>query len=108
MKIQINNTEITLKYSFRSLIIYEKVAGKSFEPKTLGDIIVYFYCSVLGSAKDLTITYDEFLDWLDEHPVAISEFSQWLASVAAVNQQMLTKTDTNTETTETQPIEGND
>lgn len=94
MKITINDKEITLKYSFRSLIIYEKIAGKNFEPKTLGDIIIYFYSSVLGSAKDITLTYDEFLDWLDENPTAISDFSSWLGSVANVNAQMKSDTDT--------------
>lgn len=88
MKIQIKNTEITLKYSFRSLIIYEQITGKSFEPKSLGDIIIYFYSSVLGSAKDFTITYDEFLDWLDENPSAITDFSKWLADIASVNQHI--------------------
>lgn len=104
MKLQIKNTEITLKYSFRSLIIYEKIAGKSFEPKTLGDIIIYFYSSVLGSSKDFTLTYDEFLDWLDENPSAIADFSKWLASVAAVNQQLSnnsTDSETQTETEDT-------
>ena len=88
MTININHTEITLRYTFRSLIIYEKITDKSFQPESLGDIIVYMYSTVLGSARDFNISYDEFLDWLDEHPAAITEFSQWLAEVAAKNQML--------------------
>ena len=35
MKITIDNREYELKYSFRTLMVYENITNKSFEPKSL-------------------------------------------------------------------------
>lgn len=85
MKIKLNDKEIELKYSFRALMAYENVMDKSLEMNTLSDILTFFYCIVITSAKDNSIKFDEFMDYLDEHPEAVSEFNNWLANVIQSN-----------------------
>lgn len=85
MKIKLNDKEIELKYSFRALMAYENVMDKSLEMNTLSDILTFFYCIVITSAKDNSIKFDEFMDYLDEHPEAVAEFNNWLANVIQSN-----------------------
>lgn len=66
MKVKINDKEIELKHSLRSIIIFESISNKPFEITTMTDISLYFYCSIMASASDLDLTFEEFLSWLDE------------------------------------------
>lgn len=81
MTITIRQTEITLKYSMRSLFQYENITGQSFNPKTLQDFCTFFYCVVMSSNRDLDLTFDEFIDFLDEDPSKMNEFAEWLSRV---------------------------
>lgn len=84
MKINIKDQEIELKYSFRSLIIFEEITGKTMTtPDTLKDILILFYSVVLSSAKGSLqdFTWDNFMDYLDENPDLTVEFVEWLKSV---------------------------
>lgn len=85
MKINLNNKDIELKYSFRALMMYENVTGTSLNPQGLTDIMTFFYCVVLSSAKDYTITFDDFVDYIDENPSKVGEFSEWLRKVIKSN-----------------------
>ena len=91
MKIVIKGEELELKYSFRALIIYENIMQKSFDPKGISEVITFFYCIILGSKKDIQFTYDEFLEWLDENPAALGEFSQWILKVVEKNNELMMK-----------------
>ena len=79
MEIVIKNKEVSLKYSFRALMIYENITQKSFNPKGISDVVVFFY------------TFDDFIDWLDANPTAISEFSVWLTSVFEAQSGLVNK-----------------
>lgn len=85
MKINLNDKEIELKYSFRALMAYENVMDKSLEMNTLSDILTFFYCIVITSAKDSSIKFDEFMDYVDEHPETVAEFNMWLSNVIQSN-----------------------
>lgn len=85
MKITIKETTIELKYSFRAMMIYEKITGTSFNPKGITEIMIYFYSTVLASKKDVAITFEEFMEWIDEEPTALNDFSQWLTSILSKN-----------------------
>ena len=54
MKIVIKEQEIELKYSFRSLMVYEQILGKTFEPKGLTEILTFMYCIIITSKKDFS------------------------------------------------------
>lgn len=85
MTIQINGKSITLKYSFRGFMIYEKITGESFNPSGITEILIYFYSTVLASCKDINLDFDEFMDYIDEHPELLGEFSEWLTAVLGKN-----------------------
>lgn len=78
MEIIIKDTTIKLKMSFMAFILYEEQTNKSFSPNNLSSMLRFFYCIVLASNKNLTITFDEFIDELDEHPQLLSDFSNWV------------------------------
>lgn len=85
MKVRIKEQEVELRYSMRALFQYENITGQSFNPKTLQDFCTFFYCVLVSSNKDLDLTFDEFVDYLDEDPSKMSEFVQWLNSITQKN-----------------------
>lgn len=80
MTITIKDKDIELKYTIRAMIMYENMTEKSFAPQSLTDIITFMYCVVVSSAKDYSIKFDEFIDYLDENPNIINDFGNWLTS----------------------------
>ncbi len=91
MKITYHEKEYELKYSFRALMIYENITQKSFQPKSLTDIITFFYSIVLASAKGDIIDYNEFIDWLDDNVDELNNFSLWLTEVLDLNSKISPK-----------------
>lgn len=85
MKVRIKEQEVTLRYSMRALFQYENITGQSFNPKTLQDFCTFFYCVLVSSNKDLDLTFDEFIDFLDEDPSKMSEFAELLNSTKEKN-----------------------
>lgn len=85
MVIKVKDKEIKMKYSFRSMMIYEKIAGSSFAPKGITEILIYFYSTILASDKDSTLTFEEFMEWIDEHPKELNDFSTWLTETLTKN-----------------------
>ena len=78
MKIKINDKEIELKMSIRSLLMYENIKGESYVPKSLNDILLYIYCVVVSSSKDYSLDYDAFIDWVDEHPDELTQIVKFI------------------------------
>ena len=91
MEIVIKNKEVSLKYSFRALMIYENITQKSFNPKGISDVVVFFYAIVVASTKDTTLSFDDFIDWLDDNATAINEFSVWLTSIFTAQSGLINK-----------------
>lgn len=86
MTIKIRQSEITLKYSMRSLFQYENITGQSFNPKTLQDFCTFFYCVLCSSNKDLDLTFDEFIDEvIDPNPEMLNQFALWLSNTMQKN-----------------------
>lgn len=91
MTININDKDVTLKYSFRAMMIYENIANKSFEPKGVSEFIIFFYSTVMASDKELELTFNEFVEWLDEHPKELTNFIEWLKATIEKNNYLSTK-----------------
>ena len=85
MKVRIKEQEVELRYSMRSLFMYENITGANFNPKTLQDFATFFYCVVCSSNKDINLTFDEFVDYLDEDPSKMNEFAEWLSKTMQKN-----------------------
>lgn len=90
MKVTIKGKEIELKQTIRALMMYENIEGKSFNPQGITDMITYFYCTVLASSGDYSISFDDFLDELDNNSELVKEFSDWLTGSES-NQNKLKK-----------------
>ena len=87
MKVIFNDKEITLKSSFRAMVAYEQITDHIFSPSTVTDILVYFYCCVITSKDyDGTMTFDEFMDYLDDNPTILQEFSEWMTETSKQNE----------------------
>lgn len=91
MIITVKGKEIELKQSIRALMIYENISGKTFEPKGLSDVISYMYCVVVASSGDYSLTFDEFIDEIDNNNDIVTKFTEWLTSTSS-NQNKLKKT----------------
>lgn len=96
MIISIYNKEVELKQTLRALFIYEKITNEMFNPSTLTNIVIYFYSVVMASDKNLTISFEEFTDWLDNNMNELTHFTNWLAQVNNKNGFINGNTDNKT------------
>ena len=80
MLLKIDNKEITLKYTLRGYMIFEQVTNHSFNGVGMSDFVILFYSMLMASDKELTITFDDFIDYLDENPQLMGEFSEWISA----------------------------
>lgn len=91
MKIKIEDKEVELKYSFRSLMLYENIQKKSFAPESTTDVLVFMFCVILGSDKDIKLDFNTFLDMVDDNPQLVVEFGDWLTK--EINKQNMLSPD---------------
>ena len=91
MKVVIKEQEIELKKTMRSYMMFESITDKAFAPKTLTDMVTYFYCVVMSSCKGLELPFEEFIDWIDENDGMIQQFTQWLAGVNEIEAGLTKK-----------------
>ncbi len=73
--ISLSGKELDIKLSFRSLMTYEKLSGKNYtQIQSLEDTLIYMYSCIISSNRDINLTFDDFLDNVDECPEALNEF----------------------------------
>lgn len=86
MKVTIKDQQVEMHSSMRSLFMFERVANKSFNPRTIEDFATFFYCVVCSSNKDLDLTFDEFIDEvIDPNPQLLNQFAEWLSATMQKN-----------------------
>lgn len=88
MTLKIKDKEIELKYSFRGFFIFENIMGRSFQPNTTTDILVFFYSVIMASDKELDFPFDEFLDMVDDQPELIVKFSEFISKEVSKNRTL--------------------
>lgn len=98
MKITIKDKELDVKYSLRGQLIFEKVADKGFAINGLYDFVLFLYCSILASNKDYNIDWDDFLDYVDEHPDILIEFTNMVSEKMKINKIINGDKDTDEQT----------
>ena len=91
MKIIIGNKEYKLKYTIRSLFVYEQITGVSFSPDKLINEYTLMYAILVANNDDFSLTFEEFIKLCDEDVNAFIEFRNWLLDV--LKQQVLWQTD---------------
>ena len=93
MVIKINDTEIEMRHTFRAHIIYEQITGNTFAPKSITDVITFFYSTVMACNTEIAIDFNDFLDWMDDNPNSLSDFVNFLTENDK-RQQALTSKET--------------
>lgn len=78
--IKIKNTDYAIKQTIRSIFLFEQITGKQFELNSTLDNYIYFYCILLANNPDF-MTWDEFINNLDEDPTILINLN------AVLNQQ---------------------
>ena len=94
MLLKIDNKEITLKYTLRGYMIFEQVTNHSFNGVGMSDFVILFYSMLMASDKELTITFDDFIDYLDENPQLVQiqqNRLSYLQKKRQLNQKKLTQ-----------------
>lgn len=76
--LKIKEKEYNFKYSIRALFLFEQITHKSFELKNLLDQYLFFYCLLLSSNEDDFLTWDEFIDALDNDPSLFESLTELL------------------------------
>lgn len=79
MKINIKDHEVELKQTMRSLIYFENIMDKQFNPQntTTLDLTVLFLCTLLASDKTLQLSYNELIDAIDDNPQIFVDYTTW-------------------------------
>ena len=87
MKINIKDQEFELHYTMRMMIIYENITGETMDFDNLASmkqVTTLFLACILASAHkakaNLQLTYDEYIDWLDQNGGydIVGKFTLWL------------------------------
>ena len=66
--IEINGKQYNIKYTIRALFIFEQISDKSFKLESLLDNYLLFYSMILACNSDNVLTWDEFIDAIDNDP----------------------------------------
>lgn len=75
---RIYDTEI--RYSLRMQVAYEQITGHAYTGRhPVTDSTTLLYCALVTAKEPPEgLTYDGLLEWLDEHPVELVRFGDWL------------------------------
>lgn len=78
MKLTINNHEYEFKYTIRAMFIYEQITGHSFNIDTTLDQYIFMYSMLLANNPDNIVSWDDFIDELDNNPKLMFDFLDYL------------------------------
>ena len=90
MKIRIGKKTYAAKYSLRALFIFEHLAGKSFELKTLMDVYLFYYSMLLAGSADCDLAFDAFIDACDADRTLPEAFNRYMDSATKIDGQFVT------------------
>ena len=82
----IKGKEYNLKYTIRSLFLFEQITKKTFKIETLLDNYIFFYCILLANNKDNMLEWDEYIDALDDDPMLFSRMTEIIAKQQKKNE----------------------
>ena len=88
MEITIKEQTYNVKYSIRSLFIFEQLSGKSFTLETLLDQYIFFYSMILANNPECILTFDDFIDEFDEDFTLVAKLQNYITEVFAKQAQL--------------------
>lgn len=68
-EIEINGKNYKLKYTIRSLFIWEQITGKSFKIENMLDNYLFFYSMILANNPDNILSWDDYINAMDDDPM---------------------------------------
>lgn len=77
--ILINGKEYKIKYGIRAMLIQEQITQKPFSLDNMNEQLVFLYSCLLAADNELSMSYEEFLDSIDEDMSIIIRFGQYLS-----------------------------
>lgn len=91
MTVTINGKEYVAKYSLRALFLYERMTGHNgFETNCTEDSFRFMYAMVAANNKECDLTWDAFLDAVEENPGIATELTaiinEEVSKMAALGQ----------------------
>lgn len=92
--VTINQKQLVVEQSFRSLMEFEKMTGKNaYEVNTsVTDSMTLFYCMLKAANREtFQLSFDEFLTYLDTHPETLDQFNSYIMSLANPEQAVADK-----------------
>lgn len=87
MSIKFGDKEYQLRYTLRAFMFWEQMMNKTFSVETLTDTYVLLYCFLLASNKPFDVTFEQFMDLLDENHAAVKEFNMWFREQTELQAQ---------------------
>lgn len=76
MKIILKDKEYEVKITLRSYFVFEQITNHPFEIKTMFDNYAWMYSMLIANNKDCELTFDDFIDIMDEEPNKVIEFNE--------------------------------
>ena len=95
MEIIIKDKKIELRYTVRSMFIYEKLANKVFQPSTLTELYLFFYSVILANDPDVDLTFNEFIKICDNDFSLFNQFNEWLNKEFSKQNQFIDEKNNN-------------
>lgn len=74
-EIEINGKNYKLKYTIRSLFIWEQITGKSFKIENMLDNYLFFYSIILANNPDEILEWDDYINAMDDDPMLFKRMS---------------------------------
>lgn len=78
MTVKIKGEDFQVKYTIRALFIFEQITEKSFELKNSLDTYIFYYSMLLANNSDKNLSWDEFLEEIDNNPELSKQFVGYL------------------------------
>lgn len=99
--IKIKEQEYKFKFTQRATFLYERLTGiKSLEDiynslTSYSNQITYFYCLILANNPDMSLTFDQFIDSIDDGDINVSELNEYLNEELQKQQELRDKSKDN-------------
>lgn len=84
--ITIKDKEYKLKNTVRALFIFEQIKGEAFAINTITDSYVYMYSMLLANNPDMDLSWDDFINALDDDPTIYENFNKIVTDIQNTNK----------------------
>ena len=87
--VSIGGREYGMRYSLRGLFVFETIAGRPFDGKTLSDSYLLCYSTLLASNPEgFTLTFSDFIDACFSDPSIFWTFTEMMLEQKKLNDQL--------------------